>query len=833
MKQHFHNKGQITIFVIIGAILLLGVGLFIFLSQDIQSEKPAVDVPDVSLEARPVIELVSQCLDSTAKEALYKVGQQGGYTQPLEVSYPAHKGEAVDYTPFSVPYWRHLTDDQCSSPSGCDATEQPGLCDSISKTCNYMPRSRTSSSSVEENLESFVLDNIGTCIDGFSSLEMYEIEENGEPEVNVILANGKTDFVLNYPIEIRSLTQEGNKKEVERFRASFDVDLVNMYRLADEIVAYEREHNIYEGKTLDLINMYSGLDQQLPPTSELMIVDRKNPVWIHENVKLLMENEVLPYMMLMSVANSNNPMTINKKNDSDSYNPYVQGIYKGFLFAPSKTSYSFNVFHKYTFSPIHLMIDDGDQLIQGKKLVPEGDGEGGVQDMLNLFMDIISFVMKDYRFSYDVSYPIVIEIEDPEAFNGNGYTFQFALEVNIRDNQIAYRNFTQPSYPVEFQSNIGSYDLRPKQNITIKSFDKRTGEPLEGVSVSYTCGDEYDIGATTFENNDAVLTDRFPYCQFGGFITFKKFGYMGTSIQYNNRDDGLNEEFEVSLWPLEEKELYLKVRSPHNVSQLENDPQNFMLNYQTAASALNPSQTAFFSVKRQPTSAYETPVPVVGFAQFVGQNSSAFANMNQSLNTLGEDVDGHLEQSYLEGKVSDDELNLAKESIDYAKQDLVNTSEEELDKLQSHTMQFVPGNYTVDLTLLYNDLIHIEEYETDDVTYPEQNFTTWLQGANTFNFTLTEEDVYNNDSITFFMLEIPLPAAWEPGLLFDKCDSDELPDCRLENSCTYDSAFKNNSTDYCLLAALYQQGYVAVMKNIPDPVEYQDGRESLIKPIID
>ncbi|MFP4645477.1 MAG: hypothetical protein ACLFNB_02420 [Candidatus Woesearchaeota archaeon] len=814
MKQNANNKAQITVFVIIGAVLLLSVALFIFLNQDIQSDKPAVDVPDVSLEARPVNELITQCLETTSEEALYKVGLQGGYTEPLAASHPPHEGEAVEYTPFSVPYWRHLTDNKCSNPSGCDATNQPELCDSVSDTCNYDATSRTSSESIEENLEQYVLDNIDSCIDDFSSLDMYEIEENGDPSVNTILANGKTDFVLNYPIEIRSLTQEGNKKEVERFRASFDVDLVNMYRFADEIMAYEREYNIYETKTMDLVNMYAGLDSELPPTSELRFFKSQKGPWIQTRVKQLLQSEVLPYMVLMSVMNSDNPMIIQRNNESDPYNPYSQGIYQGFVFGTSEKKYPFNVNHKYLFSPIHLMIDNGDQLIRGKDLMPSGNSDTGA--MLDVFFDMASLGLTDYRFQYDISYPLVIEITDQEALNGKGYTFQFATEVNVRNNEPGYDNFTQITYPTELKSNIGDYHFRPEQNVTIKTYDKHTEEPLEDVTVSYTCGDEYDIG-TTVMNDDGVarMTERFPYCEFGGFITVKKLGYMGTSVNYNNLQNGDNEEFEIGLWPTKEKDVIVKARSPDNISELENNPQDFMLNYADAAHLLNKDQNAFLIINREPTTPYDTSVPVVGFAQFVGKNSSVYSDMNKSF----EQLDRNLDDIYDSGDMSLEESQLADKSLEESKTSFQEISESDLEKMQSHTMEFVPGNYSVDLTLLNNKQISLKEYDDGDVEYSPINLTTWLQGSNNLTFTLTEEEVYNNDSITFFVLEMPLPVAWTEDELQERCQNAGL-------------LTQDQDVTYCDLVTLLEQDKVSVMKNIPDPEEYQQDKEELIKPVV-
>jgi hypothetical protein len=47
------------------------------------------------------------------------------------------------------------------------------------------------------------------------------------------------------------------------------------------------------------------------------------------------------------------------------------------------------------------------------------------------------------------------------------------------------------------------------------------------------------------------------------------------------------------------------------------------------------------------------------------------------------------------------------------------------------------------------------------MNYPEQNFSSWITGGANINFTLTENDVYSNGTLVFFVAEIPLPTNWD------------------------------------------------------------------------
>ena len=76
-KTNLNNskKGQITIFIIAGVIVLLLAGIIFFIGPQLQSE----DISDVPLEAQPLKLFVEECLSSTAIEGIRLAGIQGGY----------------------------------------------------------------------------------------------------------------------------------------------------------------------------------------------------------------------------------------------------------------------------------------------------------------------------------------------------------------------------------------------------------------------------------------------------------------------------------------------------------------------------------------------------------------------------------------------------------------------------------------------------------------------------------------------------------------------------------------------------------------------------------
>ncbi|MGV8171222.1 MAG: hypothetical protein ACP5OA_00840, partial [Candidatus Woesearchaeota archaeon] len=91
-------------------------------------------------------------------------------------------------------------------------------------------------------------------------------------------------------------------------------------------------------------------------------------------------------------------------------------------------------------------------------------------------------------------------------------------------------------------------------------------------------------------------------------------------------------------------------------------------------------------------------------------------------------------------------------------------------------MEFVPGTYVFDAFMMNDGLIHLPAETKQicpfgeplgiciagtDIEYPEQNLTSWVSGGANVEFTLTENDVYAENTLVFFVAEVPLPTDWD------------------------------------------------------------------------
>ena len=757
------NKGQVTLFVIIGVVLFLGAMLFFIINSSLQMDKPRLDIPDVSLEARPANEIVSSCLSTIAEQAMRKIGSQGGTIHPPTVRYPSYRGESVDFQPDIVPYWRSLND--CpQNPSGCEKIFEPPLCRPTNSFCSDMPKG---DNSIQQSVEEYIEENLPLCVNNFADIsKQYDVVVEGDPHVQVYFLQGETDFKLNYPIKITSLSTS-NSEQLQDFVVKSSLDFYSMYKFAREILLFERKTNYFETETIDLVSMYSGIDKPLPPMDGFTLFGQGGNIWVQEEVKDIVQNDLLPFMNIVRFMNSKNYYPIvDDYSVPGNYTHYAEGIYSRMAPKTSNHVYDFDANVNYLYQPIFFKIDDGKQIIKPSNL--ETNTLGPFSKMLGLFM-------KDYRFKYFISYPLVISIKDDGAFGGKGFNFQFAIEVNVRNNLPGYYNFTTLDTPEIPDISINTVEQKPSQVITIKTFDKYTGDPLDGVVVTYVCGKEYDVGTTQLNSDgEAVLKSTLPYCEFGGFIRYQKVNYLGESFSYNNLLNETNHSFEFSLWPYKKREVIIKKRSHDDLIAIQNAGSNAFILSQQMASYLSVNQEVLFNLERVKETPYDTDVPIIGFLRYLS------APMSVDPVVEFEELKRNIINTFNSGLINETERDkaLASAESDYQfKLQHPNIGIED-----HYYVDVVPGDYVVDMTLLDRNGVYIPAYTMDlskneswisqlttsvltggvntTIDLPEENLSVWQLGGAKINFTLTPYRTYRDDPLVFYVLEMKRPESW-------------------------------------------------------------------------
>lgn len=189
---YMRNKGQVTIFMIVGIILLAMIILAVLLNLSFRED----EVPTAKEDTSTLQGFVQSCLQEVGTDAVVLSGMQGGYTT-LPESYLI-----TDYSEIGYSYYK-----------GKDRL--------------------LSKDEFEYQISKFVEDSIDECLDNFNSFRKqgYAVE-SGNPEVETFIREGNVMVELNYPI---SLSRSADSMTQEDFSSIIDVRLGHIYDIVREI----------------------------------------------------------------------------------------------------------------------------------------------------------------------------------------------------------------------------------------------------------------------------------------------------------------------------------------------------------------------------------------------------------------------------------------------------------------------------------------------------------------------------------------------------------------------------------------------------------------------
>jgi hypothetical protein len=754
------KKGQITVFIILGIIILFVVALTIYIKGSMNTVRPPVQQLVVSDEIEPIQVYVTECLSAISKDALIRLGQNGGYIalpsgMKVNPSKP-YDSDALFFSPQVMPYW-YYSKPCAGSGIGCIYLRDPPLCEK-GADCVLPYRSTSGTDSMEEQMNKFIEENIDTCLNGFAPFtDRFEIQA-GAKNVDTKIAESEVGFKLEYPLLIK-LKGSSMQEEIPYFYTEHELNFRKIYQFAQEIRDAEANYTFLERNTLNLITIYSGIDSELPPMSGLdMFNPRGKKIWIRTQVKEALKNDILPYTMLLQIVNGGNAKQLLPRGTDPKYIGFEMGLYKGMMLKVSETS-------TYPDLNVNLYYPPGSEIyfnIGNSEIIkPRNFDSGG-----NIILKMMSAAVTDYSFKYDLTYPVIVRIEDPNAFNGQGYVFSYAMEANIRQNVPITKNMTAISIITPPTIDMEDMTLRVNRTITIETYDKYTKQPLGEVQINYRCGYDTAIGATAMKNGKAILQDKFPFCQFGGEIAYERQGYMGGAIDYTNDDGTDAKTFRIEMWPLQEKKFLVYKRTSANINSIRKVGAGGVVLFSTAYTPLTVNDTVYVNINRIKDDLRETDVPQVGFVVVKDKNAP-------QKNVTKKDQIAYVSKLYADGMINittRDDMIRTLNSLD-------NVIVQPQVVPEEFTMEFVPGKYTFDAFMMYDGQISIPAKNDTmcpvpkilgvclvkqvSIDYPALNLSgNWMSGGAKINFTLTENDVYGKNTIVFYVAEMPLPTDW-------------------------------------------------------------------------
>ncbi len=498
------KKGQVTVFIIIGIILLLSLMVILYLQQ-VRVEEFETAIPivaEVPQEMLPVRAYIESCVQEIGKDAVKKIGDYGGYISKEKLSFNPvmpTEDEAVQFAPGSdlvIPYWYFLK----------DKNECRGTCQfSDARPALYTTPGEIS---IQQQIDEYVTDNLRACIDDFRPFKQeMAFTEKGPLEIEVTLARDDVAFLITWPLEIE---KAGQTFSLNEHLASVPVSLQYMYTIATEIANAQAEYRYLEKHTKQLIDIFGRTSKQaLPPTSELEIEFGMGEFWIKFEVLEKLQSILHAYVPLLQVG-STRTYTYIKAPEGVRDPALYETIYNRNMFVPGVNNTRPEVGVTFTYldwwEPYFDLNCDG-QLCSA-------------QSMSSTYGFI--FGIQRYEFDYDISYPVLVEVTDPTALGGEGYSFKFFLEANMRNNHPMPSLFTALSaVPSVQESLLCLPEHRNSGNITINLRDGRDGSPVDEAALAYICGQESCVLGNSV---NGTLQTTLPRC-IGGLISASKTHY--------------------------------------------------------------------------------------------------------------------------------------------------------------------------------------------------------------------------------------------------------------------------------------------------------------------
>ena len=515
-----YRKGQITVFMIIGIIILCTFAAIMLLVNTTVKEEVSTEgetiVTTTPMAFSPIQTYTENCIVSIAKQGLIIMGQQGGYIHPdlmgkYSVSEPTD-ADGIDLEPMRIPYWHYNVD-----PNKGNTITMTSLRPKLYKE-------EDPDMSIEVQLERFIKERIGGCLDDYRAFTQqgFEIsyplgEDVMEPTVRV--GEETVSFWLKMPLHVK---RGGASANLNLFSVTIPLKLKHYYDIASDITKAQQNFSFLEHQSLGLISAYSGVDMdKLPPTTGTGFDLVSTHFWMKEDVKNKLTGLLASRVPMLQMLGSHNfkhydfPVSDLSRTHQQRYDN---------LIIPLRGAEDVDVrFDYYGWNP-YFDINDVEGIIKPQHVFM--GGRWGI---------VPPFGIQRYYTVYDLSYPVMITIDDPLALKAEGYKFVFALEANIRNNKKAEPDQTIPSPPPVVEESLacnkGQRKTELVKSIVVDSFTK---EPVELVRVGLTIPslDECKMGYT---DDEGVFEDIYPEV-YGGVVNYVKEGYLASYFPIDTYD---------------------------------------------------------------------------------------------------------------------------------------------------------------------------------------------------------------------------------------------------------------------------------------------------------
>ena len=476
-KEKMKKRGQITVFIVVGIIILFVVGFALYIA----GIQPSLNV--FTEKDSEIQQYIGSCLENTAQQALVRIGITGGY---LEVPENIKINED-SYFSFSkrgepkIPLWYYRG--------------QPKI-----PTKDF----------ITKQISEYIAKNINSCINNFVSFkDRFSFRFLGNISAEAAINENDVFIKLDYPIEFENKFT-GEKIKSSSVARNLNVKLGRMYSMAIAILESETKTTFFENLTIELLSAsadkfpFTGLEFSCRPHT-----------WKKSDLITFAQSTLYYSVQQVTVAG-------NRFKLFDTKNLYSVNH---FVFPMSKTYSDIGAAFFYPRdSRFELHVRPNDRPLLRSNM-------GRSQDRLLRF-----FCINAWHYTYDIEYAVLATLKDASAFNGAGFLFNFAFPVTINHNQGDKKEFTSS----QFEAPEVDYDFCETTNeniVDIRVKDATTYEELYGAAINYKCVRFLcELGNTTSNMGAYRLRTRLPSACTNGELSAELEGYMPGKTVYRGTD---------------------------------------------------------------------------------------------------------------------------------------------------------------------------------------------------------------------------------------------------------------------------------------------------------
>ncbi len=517
------KRGQVTVFIIVGVVLLLLIGVLIFFTRTVKEQPLRAAVPvaeDIPLEFNPIKLFTEDCLKVVAEQGLHRLGQSGGYIFPErwhglffnEQDPTDADGVSFPGSELQVPYWYY--------------NKAPNTANAIT-----IASFRPTIPQMENDLRRWAEQELPRCLNRYDVFVRQGFVIAEQPATAAVsIVPGAVRFALEKQVQA---AKGDAQSTLQHFFVELPADLLHLYGIAAQITAAQQNYSFLEQNTLSLLTLFSDTTgEKLPPMTASTFSFASSVFWqeadVKSDVKLLLGN----YVPLLRYQDAANRYEYSYPADAK-YRETKQRIYDNMIL-PLSGGQDLEVRFNY--------LDFWEPYLHT-------NARGGVIEPQSVSVSLLGypFGMQRYKTVYDLSYPVWVSLRDPDAMDGQGLLFTFALEANIRDNRPAGEGVLAAPLAAFEESLLCNLNQRTSGNITVVARDAYSREALPDAAVVFAVGDERcTLGVTS----GGVLTTPFPVA-LGGAVHVSHRDYE-SSFAALDTARGTEETVVADLWRYKE-----------------------------------------------------------------------------------------------------------------------------------------------------------------------------------------------------------------------------------------------------------------------------------------